>query len=170
MKYNTCVKQATLCFLKKEKDGKWNEICLAMKKRGFGEGKWNGVGGKVKVGKETIEQAAIREAREEIGVDIKENHLVKGAELAFHFPHNLDSDQVVHVYVASTWEGDPVESEEMSPFWFEIDALPYDSMWPGDSEWIKHVLEDKFVTAETTFGEGDVVLIQNIVPSEIDYR
>ncbi|MEK7504190.1 MAG: hypothetical protein AAB550_01680 [Patescibacteria group bacterium] len=36
------MKQATLCFLVKD-----NQILLAMKKRGFGVGKWNGVGGKV---------------------------------------------------------------------------------------------------------------------------
>ncbi|OIP76236.1 MAG: hypothetical protein AUK09_02515 [Parcubacteria group bacterium CG2_30_36_38] len=37
------MKQATLCLLIK-RDSK--EILLAMKKRGFGVGKWNGVGGK----------------------------------------------------------------------------------------------------------------------------
>ena len=35
----------TLCLLMRD-----NEILLAMKKRGFGVGKWNGVGGKVKNG------------------------------------------------------------------------------------------------------------------------
>ncbi|HET8669978.1 MAG TPA: NUDIX domain-containing protein, partial [Candidatus Saccharimonadales bacterium] len=40
---------------------------LAMKKRGFGINKWNGVGGKVDED-ETIEQAAIRECQEEITV------------------------------------------------------------------------------------------------------
>jgi 8-oxo-dGTP pyrophosphatase MutT (NUDIX family) len=36
-----------------------------MKKRGFGEGRWNGVGGKVEPG-ESIEAALIREAKEEV--------------------------------------------------------------------------------------------------------
>ena len=35
-----------------------------MKKRGFGEGRWNGYGGKIKEG-ETIEESAIREIEEE---------------------------------------------------------------------------------------------------------
>ena len=34
-------------------------VLLGMKKRGFGEGKWNGFGGKVQSG-ETIEEAARR--------------------------------------------------------------------------------------------------------------
>lgn len=46
-----------------------NQILLAMKKRGFGEGKWNGAGGKVEAG-ETIVQAASRELREETGIEI----------------------------------------------------------------------------------------------------
>jgi 8-oxo-dGTP diphosphatase/2-hydroxy-dATP diphosphatase len=46
-----------------------NEVCLGMKKRGFGQGMWNGTGGKV--GKdETTKEAAKREAKEEFGVDL----------------------------------------------------------------------------------------------------
>ena len=39
------MKQVSLIFLVKNNNGK-KEILLAMKKRGFGKGKWNGVGGK----------------------------------------------------------------------------------------------------------------------------
>jgi len=39
------MKDATLCLLIKENPAK--EILLTMKKRGFGVGKWNGVGGKI---------------------------------------------------------------------------------------------------------------------------
>ena len=54
--------ETTLLLLRKD-----NEILLALKKRGFGEGKYNGVGGKIKEG-ETPEQAMIRETMEEISV------------------------------------------------------------------------------------------------------
>lgn len=40
------MRQATLCFLIREVNGE-NELLLAMKKKGFGQGKWNGVGGKL---------------------------------------------------------------------------------------------------------------------------
>ena len=53
---------ATLLFLRRN-----DEILLAMKKRSFGKGNWNGVGGKLDTG-ETIKQAMIRETEEEIGV------------------------------------------------------------------------------------------------------
>ena len=52
--------ETTLCLLKKD-----NKILLAMKKRGFGEGKYNGVGGKIE-SVETPEEAMIRETEEEI--------------------------------------------------------------------------------------------------------
>jgi NADH pyrophosphatase NudC (nudix superfamily) len=52
----------TLLFLQKD-----DQILLAMKKRGFGSDRYNGVGGKLEPG-ETIEQALIRECQEEIEV------------------------------------------------------------------------------------------------------
>jgi hypothetical protein len=40
------LRDSTLLFLvKKDATGKITEICLAMKKRGFGAGRWNGVQG-----------------------------------------------------------------------------------------------------------------------------
>ena len=54
--------ETTLCLLRKD-----NKILLAMKKRGFGTGKYNGVGGKIENG-ETLNEAMIRETKEEIGV------------------------------------------------------------------------------------------------------
>ena len=51
----------TLCYV--VRDG---QVLLAMKKRGLGQGKWNGPGGKVEDG-ETPEQACRREFFEETG-------------------------------------------------------------------------------------------------------
>ena len=52
----TCVarKLLTLTLVQRE-----NEVLLGFKKRGFGQGKWNGFGGKVEPG-ETIVNAAVR--------------------------------------------------------------------------------------------------------------
>ena len=54
--------EATLMLLRKN-----DEILLAMKKRGFGVGKFNGVGGKLIIG-ETPEMAMLRETKEEMGL------------------------------------------------------------------------------------------------------
>ncbi len=75
------------------KQGTWTalmrdgEILLAMKKRGFGVGKWNGAGGKVTDG-ETVEAAAIREFQEEIGVMIAPEDLDACGLIHFRSTHN----------------------------------------------------------------------------------
>jgi 8-oxo-dGTP diphosphatase/2-hydroxy-dATP diphosphatase len=153
------LKQATLVFLIKKSGFETKEICLAMKKRGFGANRWNGVGGKVKVG-ETIEQSAIREAEEEISVKIKDFYKV--AELTFYFSENPDWNQTVYVYLAKSWEGEPIESEEMCPQWYQVDKIPYDDMWPDDIFWLPKVIQGSKLKANFTLGVDDIILNQNI--------
>ena len=64
-KNTTEVKEMTLGFLVKD-----NKVLLAMKKRGFGVGRWNGIGGKLEVN-ESPESAMKREANEEINIKIQ---------------------------------------------------------------------------------------------------
>jgi len=144
------LRQATLCFLIKG-----DEVLLAMKKRGFGEGRWNGVGGKPK-SKETIEEAAIRETQEEINVLLR--NLNKVAIINFYFPHNPDWNQQVIVFVTKDWKEEPIETEEMNPQWFKKDQLPLDSMWPDDKFWLPMVMKGKKIKAEFLFGPNDIVL------------
>lgn len=153
------MKNTTLLFLVKREHDNVTDICLAMKKRGFGMGRWNGVGGKLDEG-ETIEQAVVRETQEEIGVT--PTHYKKIAEIHFHFRDQPDWDQKCHVYFCDAWEGEPSESEEMDPKWYKVDSIPFDSMWPDDIYWLPQVLENNLVQASFTFAPGDVVLEQEI--------
>jgi ADP-ribose pyrophosphatase YjhB (NUDIX family) len=75
------MRQCTLVFLIKPSEQK---ILLAMKKRGFGVGKWNGVGGKLQ-NDETVKDAAIRETLEEIAVKINHDDLINVAIIDFFF-------------------------------------------------------------------------------------
>ncbi|NQT50076.1 8-oxo-dGTP diphosphatase [Candidatus Kuenenbacteria bacterium] len=153
------LRNATLVFLIKRTDDRITEICLAMKKRGFGINRWNGVGGKVETN-ETIEQAAKRETKEEIGVDV--NQLIKVAELSFYFPHNHLWNQMVHVYFTDDWKGEPIETEEMNPKWFDAKDIPYSEMWPDDEFWVPQVLEENLLQAKFVFGKGDVVIEKQV--------
>lgn len=150
------LKPTTLVFLiKRNESGLISAICLAYKKRGLGAGRFNGVGGKLEPG-ETVEQAALREVKEEIGVAAKT--LSKRAELTFLFPAKPEWDQLVSVYLCESWDGEPVESEEMRPQWFTMESIPYSEMWADDIYWLPLVLEEKAVKGTFSFGEGDVVL------------
>ena len=142
--------QATVLFLIRG-----DELLLAMKKRGFGAGRWNGVGGKALSG-EAIEEAARRETEEEIGV--RATSLRRSATLDFYFPHRPEWSQQVHAFLTEKWEGEPGESEEMAPQWFKLTEIPYKKMWSSDSLWLPKVLEGLSITAEFVFGEGDKVL------------
>lgn len=148
-------KTLSLLFLRHD-----DQVLLAMKKRGFGEGRWNGVGGKIEEG-ETIESAMIRETQEEIGVtpityekvgDLRFDEHFKGEPTLMH----------VHVFIASTWEGEPAESEEMKPQWFSIDSIPYDSMWPDDPYWLPQVLEGKKVSADFKLDQSDDIISHEV--------
>jgi mutator protein MutT len=137
-------------FLRRE-----GELLLAMKKRGFGKGKWNGAGGKVEPG-ETPLQAAIRETEEEVGVTPKNPRKV--AEIDFYITTEPDFNNFAHIFVADKWEGEPHETEEMRPQWFPLGGIPYDEMWGDDIAWLPDVIENRRFTASYTLdGEDNIV-------------
>ena len=145
------MRQATLCLLLKE-----DKILLAMKKRGFGVGRYNGVGGKVDDNKDkSILDAIMREAKEEIGVDIIDPKNV--GLFHFKFPHKPEWEQDVHVFLAKKWQGEPVETEEMKPQWFDQDKIPYSQMWEDDALWLPRILKGEKLEAEFIFTEGDKI-------------
>ncbi len=124
-----------------------DQVLLAMKKRGFGAGYWNGAGGKLMEG-ESIVEALVRECQEEINVTPKEYSKV--AELDFKFPNGI-SDMCVHAYTCTDWEGEPSESDEMAPQWFKLKDIPYAQMWQDDPHWLPLVLKGKKVSGTFEF-------------------
>jgi len=144
------LRQATIVFLVKG-----DEILLAMKKRGFGKGKWNGAGGK-KNEDESIEEAARRELMEEVGVKAKD--VEKVGEIDFYFDNKPEWSQKVIVFLAKEWEGEPIESEEMAPKWFKFNEIPYDQMWDDDRDWLPLVLDGKIIEAGYLFDETQKLL------------
>jgi hypothetical protein len=68
----------------------------------------------------------------------------------------------VHVFRVDRFSGEPVETEEMRPEWFPVDAIPYDQMWPDDRYWLPLFLAGKKFRTRFLFGEGDTVLEKDI--------
>ncbi|MCR8455531.1 MAG: 8-oxo-dGTP diphosphatase [Candidatus Korarchaeota archaeon] len=113
------------------------KVLLIKKKRGLGAGLYNGIGGKVEEGEVPL-QAVIRECIEEIGAEPLEIEWV--GLLEFYNDGVLYG--FVHVFKARGLKGEPRESEEAAPMWFEIDKIPYDKMWEDDKFWLPLVLEE----------------------------
>jgi 8-oxo-dGTP pyrophosphatase MutT (NUDIX family) len=142
----------TLVFLLKE-----GEVLLAMKKRRFGAGKWNGLGGKLEPG-ESVHAAAVRECQEEAGVTPEE--LQEVAEIKFHYlpdPNDSNMNVTVSVFTATNWLGDPIETEEMRPAWFKFADVPYHSMWQDDQIWLPFVLRGQHLKADFSFGSPEQI-------------
>ncbi|KAF9566557.1 hypothetical protein CPC08DRAFT_814777 [Agrocybe pediades] len=150
------IKQYTNAFI--VQDGK---VLLGYKKRGFGQGKYNGFGGKVDAG-ETSLQAAIRELQEEAGIIAPLEHggsllfISQGSEWAFQ----------IEIYRAETFEGTITESDEMRPEWFSINALPgkeellpipFSKMWDTDEIWLPLLFQKRGFVGRADFTQdGDI--------------
>lgn len=144
------MKRTTLCY--PIKDGK---VLLAMKKRGFGEGKWNGPGGKLQEG-ESAEEACRRETREEVGIEI--GKLDHRGTIRFFFPDHPDWDNVCEIFVTADIRGEASESEEMRPAWFALENIPLSDMWPDDTIWLSGVLQGGNVSADFYFNADGSIL------------
>ena len=149
----------TLLFLRRG-----NEILLAKKKRGFGEGLWNGTGGKLEAG-ESVVDALVRETREEIGVIPM--HYFQVAELDFVQDAETDPwHMYVYAYFCDEWEGEPVETEEMAPAWFKLEEIPYADMWEDDRHWLPQALSGEKVTGMFSFDENNKLISHNVMIQE----
>jgi len=146
---NTPLRQATVMLLVRD-----DEVLLAMKKRGFGVGKYNGVGGKPNPD-EDILQTAIRESQEEIEVTPLEPKKV--AILNYHFPLQANWGQQVHIFIATKWQGEPVETEEMKPKWFKVKEMPFKEMWVDDEVWMPKVFAGALLKGSFMFGENEKI-------------
>lgn len=142
-------KVLTLCLVSRN-----NHILLGMKKRGFGEGRWNGFGGKLQDG-ETIEDALFREMKEEAGVDLIDPQ--KRGVLNFTFEGNPEVLEV-HVFSAEDIDGELTETEEMKPQWFLEDEIPYDEMWPDDKLWLPLLLAGENFEGDFYFKDSDTLV------------
>ncbi|KQR62421.1 8-oxo-dGTP diphosphatase [Frigoribacterium sp. Leaf172] len=146
MVYRVCV-----AYLLRETDGR-SEVLLGRKKRGLGTGRYVGLGGKLEAGESAL-AAVVREIEEEAGVTVAPDDLEHRGDLMYLFPHRESWSQSSAVFVTTRWTGEPAESDELAPVWFDVDDLPLDEMWSDARAWLPGVLAGARVSHEFTFGE-----------------
>lgn len=128
--------EATLCAI--IRDGR---ILLQRKAAGrFGEGKWNGAGGKLEPGEDPVD-GVIREVLEETGLRIREPRC--HGVLDHYFGDRVTPAWSVHIFSATEFEGDPVGGEEGELRWFPLEEIPYGEMWEDDLHWLPLLLEGR---------------------------
>lgn len=127
-------------------------VLLIRKKRGLGAGKINAPGGKLDPG-ETPEQAAVREVEEEVGVTPL--GVEPRGRLCFQFVDGYSIE--AHVFVAGDHRGEPHETAEAAPHWWNKHELPFAEMWQDDALWVPRVLGGESVLGRFVF-DGDTML------------
>eukprot|EP00741_Cyanophora_paradoxa_P020654 tig00021281_g19935.t1 len=145
----------TLVLVRKE-----GHVLLGQKKRGFGQGFWNGFGGKLEQG-ETLEQAAHRELYEEAG--IKARAMFHRGVLDFDWTDpSFSTPLQVHVFAVHEWDGEPHETEEMKPQWYHEKEIPLDKMWLDDRYWLPLFLANTYFHGWFYFRGDDHLIDFNI--------
>lgn len=144
---------ATICEIIKD-----DKLLLQYKAAGkFGEGKWNGPGGKLKP-EETPTEGVIREIREETGLTIQNPDL--NGSINFYFGEKPEPDWITYIFLVTDFIGALRANDEGELRWFKISEIPYDHMWQDDQHWLPAFLEGKKVKGTFYFNEEGTELLR----------
>lgn len=148
-------------------------LLLGMKRRGHGAGKWNAFGGKIEPG-ESILEGALREMKEECGLSLTQARVA--GNIIFD---TRGRDELLNIHVLlSSWpecvpnalsEPPPVETDEMSPAWFNCDSIPYDQMWSDMSTWLPSALSGSCFRARFRCDEDESIISFRVDEVESKY-
>jgi len=91
-----------------------------------------------------VQQAVIRELKEETGLDVLASDLRRVAELHLTFGHSQRPPAVVHVCLAfGTWDCPLVGNGELDGLrWYPVLDVPMGQLPPADSLWFRSVMRD----------------------------
>lgn len=150
------MKLATLCYVRQ--DGKTLMVHRIKKPNDMHQGKWNGLGGKLEPG-ETPEECAIREIREESGLQVSHPQL-KGL-LTFPAFDDIE-DWYAFVYVIREFVGELIDSPEGRLAWIEDSHLKELPLWEGDRVFLDWLDQTGFFSAKFIYNAGEFIDYQVI--------
>ncbi len=129
------------------------KILLIEKLRGMGTGLLNGPGGHIEL-EETAMEAAIRETKEETGLDVC--NLEERGILRFQFTDGLK--MIGYVFFTDSYSGTLLErTDETVPAWHDLDDIDYSRMWEDDKMWLPSAMEGKHFEGWFIF-DGETLL------------
>ncbi|KRE76814.1 8-oxo-dGTP diphosphatase [Arthrobacter sp. Soil763] len=143
----------TLCFLLRDRQDR-TEVLLGLKRTGFGTGKIVGIGGHVEPG-ESDAEAVVREVWEEACVVVDQDDLAHAGAVEFIFPARPEWNMSCRLFTARRWQGDPAESPEITPEWFDAAALPLQRMWQDAEHWLPPALAGEIVDAVVVLNDDN---------------
>ena len=118
----TCKLVTDLMLIRKNTENGETEVLLALRKNtGYSDGEYELPGGHVEEGEDLL-HAMVREAKEELMIDIKEENLKIS-----HILHHYSGDRVNFILTTDVYEGvpsigEPDKCEKLE--WFNINNLP----------------------------------------------
>lgn len=103
---------------------------------------------------ETFAQCACRETKEEVGIEVNEKDLEQVAVIYFYSRDSKIVEPVFNcpIFFVRKWKGDPTETAEMIPEWFNHELIPFEKMSPGDKEWLPLLLKGKKIIGHLRYG------------------
>ncbi|KAL1115924.1 hypothetical protein AAG570_005419 [Ranatra chinensis] len=136
---------------------KGDEVLLGLNKKGFSKNKWTLFGGFLQR-KETLLDAAIRYLKEQSGITVEKAEKIGKIEVKFGGVQELIQ---IHVFLAETFTGEPIETREVLPKWFNLGELPISEMWSDVPFWFDQVAGGKRVKAFFIY-ENETLLYQDV--------
>ena len=146
--------KTVLCYLKK------NDSYLLLfrdkKADDMNKGKWIGVGGHVEKG-ETNDEAAIREVKEETGLDVQ--FLDCCGEVLFV---NDDYTEMMYIYEITDFSGELIECDEGDLKWIPIKDIYNYPMWEGDKTFLPKVINhEPYFKMKLTYSKNELISVEN---------
>lgn len=145
----------TMIYLKK--DDSYLLLFRNKKKNDINKGKWIGIGGHVEAN-ETIDQCAIRETKEETGLDV---HALSCCGEVLFIDENLK--MMMYIYEITDFSGELKECDEGDLKWVPIKDIYNYPMWEGDKAFLPKVINhEPYFKMELTYAHNELVSIKNL--------
>lgn len=144
--------QVCVCYVLRTGESGQRQVLLGRKKTGLGLGNIVGLGGKIEPGESALD-AIVREIEEESGLIVLPGDLTEMGYLRYGFPTRERWSQDSTVFVTSVYAGEPVETDEISPAWYDLHDLPLGKMWDDAKYWLPRVLAGEDIRASFTFAD-----------------